>query len=787
VVRGLEQAGAEFNLIVLDACRDNPFSATRGGDRGLGVMGTGGRGSIVVFATSPGDVAQDGTGRNSPFTTAFLESMRTPGVEVRQLITAVQRKVQEQTGGKQVPWVNMSYTGEFYFQTVEQQLEKSQNELTGLQTDLAALEKEITARANAINNTLNTEERRRLEAEQSRAKAMEAAKQLELQRAAETQRQAEEILASQAAQDSLRNEMAARLSTQQVALARQAEERKAELERLRLQQQVAAQSLMDRLETIAQLNGVIQDIEARYRQSIDAAMADLDALQKQKEAAFRTENARDPWENATEYTKRIGDGLTRMAAEHTADKNRQRDDLLARLARDVAPVKQQLALARQELQGMRFVLDPRSVSVRVGPFDADQKKFPISVVVVDEVVPFTVNLSYSISSRDREVLRNEYYRVYSADQSGALVGNAVYRVFELEEGLWTVFPETVEVVNLLEKDAVLASAWPASTARVVDPIAYFKVTTSVTRTTPAAVPLNVVLTGLIADSTITISGSPGIDTTSSVYLASVKNPTTFRVTVDSPWMMQPVVVDRSITLASRQLIWCDLQAVAVPAGRLRIPRSDLSVEVREASTGGLVYLKAEKGGLGIKLPPGNYQVMAKLPYDRYFAFEATVMVQAGKETVLDPGKVDLTALHRYEQTTMERTVLHSALAEVDTTKLIGWAGVGAGAVGVLGSVASYLLYANAVRMYQDSSLTVDLQRYREQATLWSNLFTASLAVGIAGGATGGVMLSKVQPTIRSLSEQLKENQDQLAALEAELAAAKARKAMDSAVAGGLWK
>ena len=65
VVRGLEASQSAFNLVILDACRDNPFSVTRGGERGLSVMSTSKRGSMLVFATSPGDVAQDGVGETA--------------------------------------------------------------------------------------------------------------------------------------------------------------------------------------------------------------------------------------------------------------------------------------------------------------------------------------------------------------------------------------------------------------------------------------------------------------------------------------------------------------------------------------------------------------------------------------------------------------------------------------------------------------------------------------------------------------------------------------------------
>ncbi|HAF85044.1 MAG TPA: hypothetical protein DCG32_01460, partial [Sphaerochaeta sp.] len=215
VSSALEDAKSGFNLVLLDACRDNPFATSRGGSRGLVGMGGGTPKSMVVFATAPGDVAQDGVGGNSPFTAALKLHLATPGMEVKQMFAAVSRSVQSMTKGLQVPWVNYSFTGNFFFVTAQQQLEKADVEASRLKDELAVLEAEIAQRQAAIKASGNSEERKRLEVEQSRSKALEAAKQLEASRIAEMKRQAEENLSSQAAQEALRKEMDVRLASQQ--------------------------------------------------------------------------------------------------------------------------------------------------------------------------------------------------------------------------------------------------------------------------------------------------------------------------------------------------------------------------------------------------------------------------------------------------------------------------------------------------------------------------------------------------------------------------------------------
>jgi hypothetical protein len=114
------QQVARFSLIILDACRDNPFrqrwpAASRSAaGRGLARISPA-VGTLVVFSTAPGAVAEDGRGRNSPFTSALLRHLPTPGLEVRALFAEVRRSVREATGGAQVPWEESSLEGNFYF------------------------------------------------------------------------------------------------------------------------------------------------------------------------------------------------------------------------------------------------------------------------------------------------------------------------------------------------------------------------------------------------------------------------------------------------------------------------------------------------------------------------------------------------------------------------------------------------------------------------------------------------------------------------------------------------
>jgi hypothetical protein len=107
--------GGRLNVVILDACRNNPFGTRlRSADRGLSVMQAPG-GTLISFATQPGAAAQDGDGDHSPFTAALADSIRRPGLGVFDVFNEIGLNVKRATGGTQQPWVSSSpIAGQFY-------------------------------------------------------------------------------------------------------------------------------------------------------------------------------------------------------------------------------------------------------------------------------------------------------------------------------------------------------------------------------------------------------------------------------------------------------------------------------------------------------------------------------------------------------------------------------------------------------------------------------------------------------------------------------------------------
>lgn len=116
----METAGAAASFVVLDACRNDPFSrswsagARASSGRGLAAMESP-DGFFVAFATAPGDVALDGEDGNSPYAAALANEIRAPGVLAETMFRRVTTRVRDTTEERQRPYVEFSFSGDFYF------------------------------------------------------------------------------------------------------------------------------------------------------------------------------------------------------------------------------------------------------------------------------------------------------------------------------------------------------------------------------------------------------------------------------------------------------------------------------------------------------------------------------------------------------------------------------------------------------------------------------------------------------------------------------------------------
>jgi hypothetical protein len=128
LLRGLTQAANPMNVIILDACRDNPFGSLKGASqRGLAQMDAPPN-TLLAFATAPGNVASDGEGANGLYTENLLRQMTVPDAKIEDVFKRVRLGVRLASKGAQIPWESTSLEEDFYFVPPEELRKRSQEE-----------------------------------------------------------------------------------------------------------------------------------------------------------------------------------------------------------------------------------------------------------------------------------------------------------------------------------------------------------------------------------------------------------------------------------------------------------------------------------------------------------------------------------------------------------------------------------------------------------------------------------------------------------------------------------
>lgn len=120
ILEKMQTAGNRMNLIILDACRNNPFAVrTRNSASGLATMNAP-SGSLVAYSTAPGSVASDGTGSNGLYTMHLARAIRQAGLPVEEVFKQVRAAVRRDSSNQQTPWENTALEGQFYFRPAVQ-------------------------------------------------------------------------------------------------------------------------------------------------------------------------------------------------------------------------------------------------------------------------------------------------------------------------------------------------------------------------------------------------------------------------------------------------------------------------------------------------------------------------------------------------------------------------------------------------------------------------------------------------------------------------------------------
>jgi len=166
VIEGIAKAANPMNMIILDACRDNPFGRdARGEQKGLSQLDAP-PGTLLAYATSPGNIASDGEGANGLYTEHLLKEMRVPEAKIEDVFKRVRLGVRRGSQGRQIPWESTSLEQDFWFTPPRDLLRQAQEEAERLRE-----EQEAERRRREQLERARQEERERLRREQEAERA----------------------------------------------------------------------------------------------------------------------------------------------------------------------------------------------------------------------------------------------------------------------------------------------------------------------------------------------------------------------------------------------------------------------------------------------------------------------------------------------------------------------------------------------------------------------------------------------------------------------------------------
>lgn len=152
VLDAFKAARNAMNIIVLDACRDNPFGAT---GRGAGLAPMDAQwGTFVAYATAPGNLAEDGTSEsgNSLYTQFLVQELKRPNTRIEEVFKRVRLQVRQRTEGRQIPWESTSLEEEFYFDPAVKPVTVRESDRSRLIAAALSLEKTDWDRVKASSN-----------------------------------------------------------------------------------------------------------------------------------------------------------------------------------------------------------------------------------------------------------------------------------------------------------------------------------------------------------------------------------------------------------------------------------------------------------------------------------------------------------------------------------------------------------------------------------------------------------------------------------------------------------
>jgi uncharacterized caspase-like protein len=727
ILRAMDEAQVPLKIMVLDACRDNPFEATRsvGASRGLAVLGKAPSGTVIVYATAPNDVSFDGKGRNGVFTSAFLANLRTPGLEFREVFDRTGVQVRSTTGGAQNPWMNSSYYGKLYLVSPQEAELFAERQLSALNQELGVLEKAKAERAQALAAARNQADRDRIDLEIKRAAALEAAKREEVS----ALERAKVLVAARAAEEQ-QNSAAASLraaaaEAQLVLLRKQAEERRTALGMT--SQATDGLAVTHRL-LVNNLSAIV-DVRSRFEDSLASRLKENEDAYNQRVKSIGLYK-KDPWENDREFQERKNEAL----ALATRDLERETAGLKADFAeasqRETAELERALASLESSVADRTWDIAPTNLKIDRLGFDEDKKSWVFSVESTEPA--FKITLEYAIQYTTREELAERYIALDNAWKANALEPRVTTGLRKTSNGTWEGYVVSISIVDLASNDQVLVSRRFRSIPFIPP--------------RPLTVPGKVVVVDLPVVGVLTI-GDQSKDVRDAVNgtLEFTDVPSDERLAV--VWSL-PTGSPVSLRQDTLFLAEGETRGLAIKTGQLVIPYlpGGSSLKILGRKSVELVPANVAGSDASFDLLPGTYELQIR----GLIQYVKTVEIQAGVQTVL-PGYNDAILPQLARQTDR----VNRQIAAIKPRKLVSFAALGTGLAGSILSGIAYYQGSAAMAAYDSATTTAGLLEARESVARWGLVFNVGAVVtGLTMALAPAIWPWKAEHSLRATLDEI---------------------------------
>ncbi|HEY6393313.1 MAG TPA: caspase family protein [Bryobacteraceae bacterium] len=344
----LEARKPRLTIVILDACRNNPFPrGTRGGVGGLAQMQAG-TGVYIAFATAPGRTADDNPGgKNGLFTGQLVQALAKPQMDLNEVFDEVRASVSRDSGGTQVPWSTSSVIGRFFFRDIAEQLKMAEAERTRIESDIARTQQEVD-RLKQIGQQNKTAQDRdaalQAEARLRFLRLEEDRKRADIKRWEELDRERKKIEEANQEQDAMERRRREGEVRRLAELRERVAALRSSVNANRGQPETADSALVEWRSINAQILGM----EAESRQMAQKAAADAGSSYNELVSSVaRSKPVKDPFETTQDFQNRFGKyeaQMKQIEARRQAEAASVRNNYEGEMAKAVAPYKERQAL-----------------------------------------------------------------------------------------------------------------------------------------------------------------------------------------------------------------------------------------------------------------------------------------------------------------------------------------------------------------------------------------------------------------------------------------------------------